>query len=82
MTVYSYLPNGLPQWYIASGPLSGATWSGTLLKTLNGQCISCAYQAPVLNGNDGTVTVIFSSPTSATMNLPGGRVTEIQPEAL
>ncbi len=81
ITVYSYLSNGLPQWYIASGPLSGSTFSGALYKTLNGQCISCAYQAPVVNGSDGTVTIVFTSSTSATMYLPGGRVTQIQPEA-
>jgi hypothetical protein len=81
MTVYSYATNGLPQWYIAYGPMSAYTWTGTLLKTLNGQCISCAYTPAVGNGNDGTVTVVFSSPTAGTMYLPGGRVTQIQPEA-
>ncbi len=80
VTVYSYLANGLAQWYIATGPVSGFTFSGTLIKTLNGQCISCAYQAPVLNGSDGTMTIVFSSPTAATMSLPGGRVFQIQPQ--
>lgn len=82
MTVYSYTASGAPQWYLAFGPLSGDTWTGTLYKFTNGQCISCAYKPEVDDGsNDGTVTVVFSSPTSGTMYLPGGRVTQIQPQA-
>ena len=82
MTVYSYTMTGSPQWYLAFGPLSGNTWTGTLFKYTGGQCISCAYQPELDNGsNDGTVTVVFSSPISGTMYLPGGRVTQIQPQA-
>ena len=81
VTLYSYLPDGSPQWYLSSGPLSGYTFTSTLDKYVGGQCISCAYSGrPTLIGNDGVVTIIFSSPTSATMYLPGGRVTAIQPE--
>jgi hypothetical protein len=32
-------------------------------------------------GNDGAMTITFTSPTAATVQLPGGRVTQIQPEA-
>jgi hypothetical protein len=40
------------------------------------------YQGmPSLMGNDGDLTITFTSPTAATMQLPGGRVTQIQPEA-
>jgi hypothetical protein len=81
VTLYSYQPDGSPQWYLSSGPLSGYTFTSTLDKYVGGQCISCAYPGrPTLIGNDGAVTIIFSSPTSATMYLPGGRVTAIQPE--
>jgi hypothetical protein len=81
VTTYSYRQDGSPQWYLSSGPLSGSTFTSTLDKYVGGQCISCAYNGrPTLIGNDGTVTIIFSSPTSATMYLPGGRVTAIQPE--
>ena len=52
------------------------------VKMFGGQCISCPYSGPPQEiGNDGDVTIQFSSPTSATMYLPGGRVTYIQPEA-
>ena len=82
VTVYSYKPNGDPQWYIASGPLNGTTFTGTLDKYVAGQCISCSYPGrPSPMGNDGTITIEFASSTSATVRLPGGRVTQIQPQA-
>ena len=32
-------------------------------------------------GNDGGFTITFTSPNAATVLFPGGRVTQIQPEA-
>jgi len=82
VTIYSYATSGAPQWYLVAGPLSGNTFTGTLDKYTNGQCIACSYAgSPTSVGNDGSVTIVFSSPTSATMYLPNGRVTQIQPEA-
>ena len=78
---FSFEANGQPQWYIASGPLSGNTFTGTLDKFVNGQCISasCPYKFPTAAGNDGAVTIDFSSNTSGTMHLPGGRTIPITP---
>ena len=76
--VYSYLPGGSPQWYLASGPLTNNVFTATLDKYTGGQCISCAYKAPVLAGNDGTITITFTSPTTATADLPGGRHIQLQ----
>lgn len=82
VTVYSYKANGDPQWYVASGPLNGTTFTATLDKYLAGQCISCAYAGnAVAAGNDGLIAIEFASSTSATVKLPGGRVTKIQPQA-
>ena len=84
-TMFSYTAAGDPVWYLAFGPLinagGGVTASGTLDKFRGGQCISCMYQMPTSMGNDGGFTVTFTSPTAATVQLPGGRVTQIQPEA-
>jgi hypothetical protein len=83
LTVYSYTADGAVQWYIASGPLTngGRNFSGVLEKARGGQCISCPFTGPpVSDGNDGPVEIRFSSSTSATMTLPGGRVTNIEPE--
>jgi hypothetical protein len=82
VTVYSYAPNGAPQWYLTAGPLNGKVFSATLDKFTFGQCISCAYRgSPSAQGNDGVMTITFSSSTSATVQLPGGRITAIQPQA-
>jgi hypothetical protein len=81
-TIYSYKGNGEPQWYITSGPIVNNHFTGTINKYVGGQCISCSYTGlPTVGGNDGVVTIDFSSPTSATLSLPGGRVIQIQPQA-
>lgn len=82
-TIFSYRTNGEPEWYYVSGPLTngGRSFTGTLDKYRGGQCISCAYAGrPAAAGNDGTITITFSSPTAATLSLPGGRVANIIPQ--
>jgi hypothetical protein len=80
VTVYSYTASGLPIWYLAFGPVTNNTFTSTLDKFQNGQCISCAYRLPVINGNDGTISITFTSSTSAMMTLPGGRNFQIVPQ--
>jgi hypothetical protein len=76
--VYSYLPTGPSQWYLAAGPITNNVFHATLDKYTGGQCISCAYVAPTLIGNDGTITITFTSPTTATVDLPGGRHIQVE----
>jgi hypothetical protein len=77
--VYSYLQSGASQWYLAAGPVVNNVFTGTLDKYMNGQCISCAYKNPGPPvGNDGNITITFTSPTTATVDLPGGRHFQIQ----
>jgi hypothetical protein len=76
--VYSYLTAGPSQWYLASGPVTNNVFQATLDKYTGGQCISCTYIAPSLMGNDGTITITFTSATTATVDLPGGRHIQIQ----
>lgn len=73
ITTYSYTPAGAPQWYLVVGQVSNNTFFGTLDKYINGQCISCAYRNPSAEGNDGQMSITFTSPTTADMTLPGGR---------
>jgi hypothetical protein len=83
-TMYSYTAAGDPVWYLAVGPLAnaggGVAATGTLDKYRSGQCVSCMYQKPTMTGNDGGMTITFTSATSATVQLPGGRVSRIQPQ--
>jgi hypothetical protein len=76
--VYSYLANGAAQWYLAAGPVVNNVFTGTLDKYTGGQCISCAFTAPTLVGNDGMMTITLTSPTTAIVDLPGGRHFPIQ----
>jgi len=81
-TVFSYKTNGDSEWYLAGGPMSAdqRQFSGRLDKFRNGQCISCPYPGlPTNVGNDGAIFINFITETSATVQLPGGRVTTIQP---
>jgi hypothetical protein len=80
MTVFSYTDTGLPQWYLFFGPLINNAATGKLLKFANGQCISCDYRLPMAVGDDGMATVTFTSPSTATLLLPGGRMTQIVPQ--
>jgi hypothetical protein len=83
VTMYSYTPTGDPMWYLVVGPLSatggGVAATAPLDKYRGGQCASCMYKMPSLMGNDGSINITFTTPTAATVQLPGGRVTQIQP---
>lgn len=85
VTMFTYTAGGDPMWYVVSGTLAnsgaGVMATGTLDKFRGGPCASCMYQMPSPTGNDGSMTIRFSSPTAAAVQLPGGRVTQIQPEA-
>jgi len=85
MTMYTYEAGGHSEWYLAAGPLvsngAATTFTSTLDKYRGGQCVSCPYTGrPTLAPNDGNITITFTSPTSATVNLPGNRVSHIQPQ--
>ena len=84
VTMYSYTPGGDPIWYLGVGKMAnagaGVAGAGTLDKFRGGQCASCMYTPPSVTGNDGAFTITFTSPNAATVRLPGGRVTTIQPE--
>ena len=83
--MYSYTNTGDPVWYLAVGTMGnaggGVAATGTLDKFRSGQCASCMYQMPSQMGNDGPFMITFTSATAATVQLPGGRVTQIQPDA-
>jgi hypothetical protein len=85
VTMFSYTAAGDPVWYYAPGRLSrtgnGVTMSGTLDRYRGGQCVSCGYVRPSPAGSDGEFSIVFSSPAAATLRLPGGRTTRIQPLA-
>jgi len=81
--VFAYEPDGSAQWYIATGPLTGVgarTLTAPLQAYMGGPCVPCAdLRTPVPAAGVGTLTATFTSPTSGTLWLPGGRVAHIIP---
>jgi hypothetical protein len=65
-----------------SGPLTenGTKLTATLDKYRNGQCAGCPYTGfPDAAGNDGPITIQFTSPTDAFISFPSGRFVHIEP---
>ncbi len=72
---YMYDDAGNPIWY-ASGPtamINTSTYQGTWQQYGNGQTLTGTFKpASVVNSNIGSVTINFSSTTSAILTLPNG----------
>jgi hypothetical protein len=80
VTVFAYEANGNAAWYLASGPIVNNAFTAPLDKYRGGQCVTCPYTNPGPPvGNDGTLSITFTSPTSAVVTLPRG-TTNIQPQ--
>ena len=82
LIMYSYEADGDPIWYLMSGPLTenGTKLTATLDKYRNGQCAGCPYEGfPDAAGNDGPITIQFTSPTDAFISFPSGRFVHIEP---
>lgn len=55
---------------LASGPLTNSAhgFIATLDRYANGQCITCGYRPPQLQGNDGVMSILFQTEYLATVN--------------
>jgi hypothetical protein len=71
---YMYDDAGNPVWYVATGSMTNALlFQGQWSQFGDGQTLTGGYQPPlVANSNVGSVTLQFTSPTSATLTLPTG----------
>src|SRR5205085_11876681 len=68
MSTYMYDSRGQATWYISSGAMSStALYQGTLQEYRGGQPLGGAYSAPSVYTSQGTVTIQFTSQTTATM---------------
>jgi hypothetical protein len=72
---YMYDDAGNPLWYIAVYPTPDPrAFSGNWWQFANGQTLTGPLKpATRINDNVGPATIQFTSPTTATMTLPGGR---------
>lgn len=80
MQAYTYDSSGKPMWYLVVGQLTnnGVNWSGTLQKYISGQCFGCTYKPNQTNGNDGVISVQFTSDTTGILTMPNGMKSNIQ----
>lgn len=80
MAVYAYNTTGAAQWYLAVGSLTnnGTQWQGTLDKYTNGPCMGCTFSPNQVVGNDGIVSIAFTSDTSGVLTMPNGTKSNIQ----
>jgi subtilisin len=71
---YLYDSAGRATWYVATGPVNGAVFSGPLIAFAGGQSLAGAYQPPQSTPSPGNLTLQFSSARTATLTWPGGTV--------
>lgn len=65
---------GQATWYSAEGAMTTPTlFTGTLTNTFGGQTMGGAYRLPTQSTNHGTITIQFTSATTATLTNPAGR---------
>ena len=67
-----YNESGLATWLFSDGKMSSATtYSGILYRFGGGSCFDCPYSPPTSQTNEGTISITFTSNTTATLNAFG-----------
>jgi murein DD-endopeptidase MepM/ murein hydrolase activator NlpD len=74
LSTYLYAADGSALWLVSQGALTGSTYTGILQQYAGGQTLSGAYRAPSLLGTVGSVSIVFTSTTTATLTWPGGTI--------
>ncbi|MBI1776571.1 MAG: hypothetical protein HYR63_14595 [Proteobacteria bacterium] len=76
---YMYDSSGQAAWYISQATMSSPTlYEGTLQEYRGGQTLGGAYKASSLYADRGTISIQFSTPTTAILTLPNGTQTPLQ----
>ena len=72
---YMYDDSGNPIWYLSAGNMTSAmVYQGQWEQYANGQTLTGLYQKPTqVNANVGSITLQFTSRSTAVLTLPGGR---------
>ncbi len=70
-TYYGYSAGGPATWYLAAGPLSNCSFSGSMTQYQGGTALGGAYSPASANGTAGTVSLTFTSASTGTITLPG-----------
>jgi hypothetical protein len=74
MVSYLYDSRGQATWNLASGAISGSTFTAPLNVYCCGETLTGAYKPNQPNGSVGTMSVTWSDPQHGTMTWPGGTI--------
>jgi photosystem II stability/assembly factor-like uncharacterized protein len=75
LATYMYDSTGQAVWYISLGAMTSTSlYTGTLTEFSGGQTLGGSYNAPTSSSSQGTITLSFSSQTTATLTLPNGSI--------
>jgi hypothetical protein len=70
---YMYNDSGQATWYLSSGAMTSTSlYQGTLSEYADGQSLTGTYRSPRVTASRGTISIAFSSTTTATLTLPSG----------
>jgi hypothetical protein len=70
ITLYTYLPSGLPTWYVASRcDIVGNGCTGTLYSVTGGSALTEPWAGPVTVDEAGSITLDFSDSNNGTMDV-------------
>jgi hypothetical protein len=79
MSMEAFDGNGVPVWYMSTGPVSAeGAYSSTLFQYSGGQTLTGPYVLPKVNNNVGSVSLQFSGSGNGVLTLPGGRQVPIE----
>lgn len=71
VAAYTYDLNKQPVWYYSSGTLTGdSTYSGRVVKAVNGSCFGCAQGTPQ-SVDVGSITIKFNGAKDASLTIMG-----------
>lgn len=74
LTLHTQLyEDGWPVWFYSQGTMIGSDYyEGSLIRWVDGQCMTCPWIPPTRVGSVGDIQILFTSPRTAIMNWPGG----------
>lgn len=73
VAAYVYKADGTPVWYLAAAPMThgNTRFSGLAQEYAHGQCLGCSHEDPVVVGDEGTITLVFSDSRNARLTWGG-----------
>lgn len=74
MAGFLYESSGRATWVSSAGPMAGMSYHGALDVYANGQSLTGPYRAPTKLPSPGSISIVFSDSSHATLTWPGGTI--------